>query len=148
MRAGLGVGTTIRLMPRHELLLDLGLEKKDADDDFRAYSRIQGDVRYDFLLGGGQYLRLASQIRYDDYDEADPLIDPDKTREDLWLRGRIAYGITLADLAGLFGVTLPTAARDLDASLAVEYVKRYSNINNYEFSNLAAELLISRTFEF
>jgi hypothetical protein len=147
-RAGLGIGATIRLKPRHELLLDLGYEHKDADAGYYAYGRVQGDVRYDFLLGGGQYLRLAGQARYDDYDEADPLIDPDTTREDTWLRARIVYGLTLADLAGLAGLTLPTVARDLGASLALEYLKRFSNIDNYEYNNFAAELLISQTFEF
>jgi tetratricopeptide (TPR) repeat protein len=147
-RLGLGVGATVRLQPRHELLLDIVYEYKDADAGYYAYSRVEGDVRYDFLLGGGQYLRLAGQVRFDQYDDPDPLIDPGTTRDDLWLRARVVYGVTLDDLAGLVGVRLPTAARDLGASIALEYLKRFSNINNYEFSNFGAELLISQVFEF
>jgi opacity protein-like surface antigen len=147
-RLGIGLGATVRVQPRQELLLDLGYEYKDADAGYYAYSRVEGDLRYDFFLGGGQYLRLAGQVRYDDYDDPDPLIDPGTTRHDLWLRARVAYGFTLDDLARLVGVRLPSAARELGASLALEYLKRYSNINNYEFSNFGAELLISQVIEF
>lgn len=147
-RAGLGVGATIRLLPQQELLLDLGYEHKDADAGYFTYWRVQGDVRYDFFLGGGQFVRLAGQVRYDDYDQPDPLIDPGTTRQDTWLRARVTYGITLADLFALVGVRLPTIARDLGAGFSVEYLKRFSTINNYEFSNFGAEMLITQTFEF
>lgn len=134
--------------PNHRLSLGAALEEKSAAARFFAYNRRELSGRYVGALGRGQYVVANLTYQLDDYDAADPLVDPNTVREDEWWRSRLTYGVPIGTLAAWAGQTEAGPLDEVVLSLSLEYTERSSNLNNFEFENFGTQVLVTRSFPF
>lgn len=121
--------------PRRNLLARLGLvlgyENADADfnSNFEIGAQVSSLYRYDPGFAGiDQAWTLSgyADVRYRNYAEADPLIDPNEERADVDFRVGITHVFALSD--------------DFGVQFNVEGLLRQSSIRNFDLDNIAATI--------
>lgn len=144
----LGVNWT--LQPNIQLNFEYNRTRKDARKSFNAYDAhtLTGNMTY--LMDGGQFLLLTATGERDQYDDPDLTVS-DRTRQDTIMRYRATYGAPLgffADLVTGEQETLPSYIADITFTGALEWLDSASNIKNYDYSNLKAQFLLTKRWEF
>ena len=123
--------------------------RKDAHRDYVAYNgyALVGNMTY--LLDGGQFLLLNAQGERDNYVNPDFFVSAAR-RSDTILRVRGTYGAPLGFFAGLIDSpdALPSYFADITFTGALEWLDNASNIPNDDFSNLKAQFLLTKRWDF
>lgn len=105
---------------------------EEADADFfsntEVGARLSGAWRYDAGLGPRRKFTLAGyvDVRYRDYEEPDPFVDPFEEREEVDLRLSLSNVVPIAD--------------DLGVKAEVEHLLRRSPIQNFDLDNTTVTL--------
>jgi tetratricopeptide (TPR) repeat protein len=129
---------------------DVGIEvgfdvtRKQAREDYEAYTAFGPDLEATLLLGGGQFVLGEFDYEIRVYDNNDPFVSAD-VREENNVRIGLTYGIPLGTLFG-DGVPEPLAPVNLLLSTSTSVTE--SNLLNYDYTNSRAQVLLSRRFRF
>jgi len=142
-------GITWNATPTLQLNTEFDYTRKDAHRDYVAYNgyALVGNVTY--LLGGGQFLLVNAQGERDNYVNPDFFVSAAR-RQDTIIRVRGTYGAPLGFFAGLIDSpdALPSYIADITFTGAVEWLDNGSNIPNDDFSNMKAQFLLTKRWDF
>lgn len=144
----LGVNWTI--LPTLLLNFEYDYTRKNARKSYVAYdaNALSGNLTY--LMDGGSFLLFTAMGERDQYDDQDPFVSA-RTRQDTIMRFRGTYGAPLgyfADLVTGDKETLPSYISDITFTGALEWLDSASNLPNYDYSNLKAQFLLTKRWEF
>jgi len=143
-------GTTWTLMPTLQLNFEADAIRKNARQSYVAYDgyMLQGNLTY--LMPQGQFFLFAASGELDIYDDPDLFVSA-STRRDTIMRLRATYGAPIgffADLTSGDQGTLPDYIADITFTGALQWLDNASNIPNYDYSNLSAQFLVTKRWEF
>ncbi|MCC6467086.1 MAG: tetratricopeptide repeat protein [Alphaproteobacteria bacterium] len=149
-RHDIRTGVTWTLMPTLQLNFEADYTRKNARQSYVAYSgyALQGNLTY--LMDGGQFLLLTAMGERDQYDDPDQFVSA-RTRQDTIMRFRGTYGAPLgffSDLVTGDKEALPSFIADITFTGALEWLDSASNLPNYDYSNLKAQFLLTKRWEF
>ncbi|MGQ0677087.1 MAG: hypothetical protein ACT4N4_13510, partial [Rhodospirillales bacterium] len=149
-RQDIRAGVNWTLMPTLQLNFEYDYIRKNARQSYVSYEghQLQGNLTY--LLGGGQFLLFTASGERDNYDDPDLFVS-NRTRQDTIMRLRGTYGAPLgffADLVTGDGGSLPEYVADITFTGALEWLDSASNLPNYDYSNLKAQFLLTKRWEF
>ncbi len=107
----------------------LGYTRKDARQDYWAFSRWAAGVNHAWLLGRGAFALSSFTFNYDIYNAADPVLTPVTRimRRDKTLRASGTLGAPLS--------FLHPRLDDLVLTFTYEYYQALSNVKNYAYTN-------------
>ena len=105
----------------------LGISEADTTPESIAYAGLEGAVSYPIssfeqALGMPLTFQMGGSADWTLYRDADPVIDPNEARQDLWLGGNGALILGLTDT--------------LDLTIGADYVRRFSNVAAFDSQNL------------
>ena len=111
----------------YSVQLTLGVSEADANPESIAYAGLEGAVSLpvpgaEGALGMPLTFQMGGSADWTLYREADPVIDPLKARQDLWLGGNGALILGMTD--------------QLDLTIGADYVRRFSNVAAFDSQNL------------
>lgn len=143
-------GVTANITPTLQLNFEYDQIRKNARQSYVAYDGyvLQGNLTY--LVGGGQFLLFSASGERDNYDDPDLFVS-NSTRHDTIMRFRGTYGAPLGFFADTISGdkgTLPSYVADITFTGALEWLDNLSNLPNYEYSNLKAQFLVTKRWEF
>ena len=144
----LGVNWTI--MPTLLLNFEYDYLRKNARKSYVSYygHALSGNLTY--LMEGGQFVLFTATGERDQYDDPDLFVSG-RTRQDTIMRFRGTYGAPIgyfADLVTGEQETLPSYISDITFTGALEWLDSASNLPNYDYSNLKAQFLLTKRWEF
>ncbi len=150
------VGGSYLISPAQLLALELlHLDKRSKGDvnaasglveEFLSFEREQLRLNHTWLLGGGQFLLNSFTYQRDRYEDPDSVFVSNSTRRDDIFRYRLTYG---APLSFFFGdETLPEQLADITFTPSVEALRSRSNLNNNDYKNLKAQVLLTKSWRF
>ncbi len=139
------VGGRWTLSPSHQLELSFNLTEKNAEAGYEAYKGEGVQLSHTWLLGNGQFLLSSAQAGLQIYDQRDSFISA-KTRRDWTYLGRVTYGVPVANL--LPDDTLPDGLIGLVMTTSLEGQRVKSSIDNYDYSTIRGQWLLSKRWEF
>jgi tetratricopeptide (TPR) repeat protein len=144
------LGTTWTLSPVLQLNFEADVIRKNARQSYVAYDgyQLQGNLTY--LMPQGQFFLFSASGELDIYDDPDLFVSA-STRRDTIMRLRGTYGAPLgffADLVSGDQGTLPDYIADITFTGALQWLDNASNLPNYDYSNLSAQFLVSKRWEF
>jgi Flp pilus assembly protein TadD len=148
-RHDIRTGVTWTLLPTLQLNFEYAFTRKDARKSYVAYygDALSGNLTY--LMDGGQFLLFTAMGERDQYDDPDLFVSA-RTRQDTIMRFRGTYGAPLGFFAGLVAgpEALPSYIADITFTGALEWLDSASNLPNYDYSNLKAQFLLTKRWEF
>lgn len=118
---------------------------KRAKARFFSYYRDQVRIEHTWLLGGGQFLLNLFSYQRDRYRKSDQAVSASKRRDDIF-RYRLTYGAPLGFFLG--SGTLLRGLEDITLSATGEWLRSHSNLDNFDFKNLKAQGLLTKTWQF
>jgi tetratricopeptide (TPR) repeat protein len=143
------LGVTWTLLPTLQLNFEYANIRKNARQSYVAYdgNALSGNLTY--LMDGGQFLLFTAMGERDQYDDPDPFVSA-RTRQDTIMRFRGTYGAPLGFFADLVAgpEALPRYIADITFTGALEWLDNASNLPNYDYSNLKAQFLLTKRWEF
>jgi tetratricopeptide (TPR) repeat protein len=144
------VGLTWTLMPTLQLNFEYDYIRKNARESYVAYTghSLLGNLTY--LMDGGQFFLFSASGESDLYDDADVFVSGLRRRDTI-MRLRGTYGAPLgffADLTTGDAGTLPDYIADITFTGALEWLDNASNLPNYDYSNLKAQFLLTKRWDF
>lgn len=142
-------GIAYQITDQHLLTLQLGRSDKDAIDAAYAYTATDIEAKWLGTFVGGQYMSASARYANVDYDGLDT--EYDAVRQDDVFRARVSYGLPVRTLGGWFGIDTSAAFfnfGDLVLQTSVDYVDQDSNISDFSYSNLGADVMLTRRFQF
>ncbi|MFH1804940.1 MAG: hypothetical protein ABID63_08645 [Pseudomonadota bacterium] len=132
--------------------------RKEAARGYYTSRSISGDINHTYLLPGGKYVIGGLTYGLDQYQEADTLVTGTTSpirRTDNPMRLRLTYGARLGNLMESDWFDAEGAGREvydflapISWSVTGEYQGAQSNITNYEYENMRAQILLSRRWDF
>lgn len=148
-RHDIRIGLLWTVLPTLQLNFEYDYTRKNARRSYVAYSghALQGNLTY--LMDGGQFFLFQASGERDNYDDADQLVSA-RTRQDTLFRLRATYGAPLGFFAGLAGAQeyLPDYISDITFTGTLERLDSASNLQNYDYSNVKAQFLLTKRWEF
>jgi hypothetical protein len=149
-RQEIHAGFTWTVTPTLQLNFEYDYIRKNTRESYVAYDgyQLQGNLTY--LMDGGQFLLISASGERDVYDDADPFVSAMRRRDTI-MRWRGTYGAPLgffADLASGDAGTLPDYIADITFTGAVEWLDSASILPNYDYSNLRAQFLVTKRWDF
>ncbi len=149
-RQEIHTGFNWTVMPTLQLNFEYDYIRKNTRESYVAYDgyALQGNLTY--LMDGGQFLLLTASGERDVYDDADGFVSAMRRRDTIF-RVRGTYGAPIgffADLATGDAGTLPDYISDITFTGALEWLDNASNLPNYDYSNLKAQFLVTKRWEF
>lgn len=149
-RQDVKLGVTANITPTLQLNFEYDQIRKNARQSYVAYDgyALQGNLTY--LMGGGQFVLFSASGERDNYDDPDLFVSS-STRHDTIMRLRGTYGAPLgyfADTVSGDKGTLPSYIADITFTGALEWLDNASNLPNYDYSNLRAQFLVTKRWEF
>ncbi len=129
---------------------DVGIEvgfdltRKAAREPYEAYLGLGPDIEATVLLGGGQFVLGELDYEVRRYDENDAFVSSEP-REENTVRVGLTYGVPLGTL---FGEELPEVLAPVNLLLSAETSMTEANLQNYDYTNSRAQVLLSRRFRF
>ena len=144
------LGFNWTILPTLQLNFEYDYIRKNARKSYVAYygQALSGNLTY--LMGGGQFFLFTAMGERDQYDDPDAFVSA-RTRQDTIMRFRGTYGAPLgffADLVTGDQETLPSYISDITFTGALEWLDSASNLPNYDYSNLKAQFLLTKRWEF
>jgi hypothetical protein len=144
-----GGGLAWRLNDRHQIVVAAHWTDKHARD--AAYAYDGGDVEAKWLgtFAAGQYLSLGLRYAAANYDGYD--VEYGAVRADDTVRARLSYGLPVRTLGDWIGFDTSGAFfsfGDLVLQTSLDYVDQRSNIADFDYRNLGAEVMLTRRFQF
>ncbi|MBL8707482.1 MAG: tetratricopeptide repeat protein [Rhodospirillales bacterium] len=138
------------IMPTLQVNFEYDWIRKNARKSYVAYSghALSGNLTY--LMDGGSFFLFTAMGERDQYDDPDLFVSG-RTRQDTIMRFRGTYGAPLgyfADLVTGEKETLPSYVADITFTGALEWLDSASNLQNYDYSNLKAQFLLTKRWEF
>ena len=148
-RHDIRTGVTWTLLPTLQLNFEADYTRKNARQSYVAYDgyALSGNLTY--LMDGGQFLLFTATGERDNYDDPDQFVSA-RTRKDTIMRYRGTYGAPIGFFAGLVAgpEALPDFVADITFTGALEWLDSASNLPNYDYSNLKAQVLLTKRWEF
>lgn len=148
-RHDIRTGLLWTLLPTLQLNFEYDYTRKNARRSYVAYEghALQGNLTY--LMPGGQFLLFNASGERDNYDDADAFVSA-RTRQDTIFRVRATYGAPLGFFAGLVAEpdALPDFISDITFTGTLERLDSASNLPNYDYSNVKAQFLLTKRWEF
>lgn len=159
LRTDVEVGLGLWLSPRQRLTVTGEQTYKEANLRYQSYRLWRGRVRHTWYLDEGAFLDSSASYGVRLYRASDPLVSGTASpvnRREHPLRLRMTYGMPAGTLVDKLGYTVrgeaTGAVRDflenVTASATGEYLTQQSNIRNYEYDNLRAQVLLTKRYEF
>jgi len=118
--------------------------RKTAREDYEAYVGFGPEVTATLLLGAGQFVLGEFGVELRRYDQADRFVSATRRSDDI-LRLGLTYGLPLGTL---FGEGTPEFFAPVNLLIALEATRHDSNLDNYDYTNGHARVLLSRRFRF
>lgn len=143
-------GVTWTLLPNLQLNFEYAFTRKNARESYVAYygNALSGNLTY--LMDGGSFFLFTAMGERDQYDDPDLFVSA-RTRQDTIMRYRGTYGAPLGYFAQLVTgekEALPSYVADITFTGALEWLDSASNLPNYDYSNLKAQFLMTKRWEF
>jgi hypothetical protein len=119
----------------------LGYSRKDAEQDYWAFSRWVAGVNHAWLMGKGTFLLSSFTFDYDIYNGWDPMLTPTAQimRRDKTMRASATVGGPLA--------FIHPRLNDLVWTFTYEYYQALSNVMNYAYSNNKIAAMLTYRWE-
>jgi tetratricopeptide (TPR) repeat protein len=124
--------------------IGFSLTRKEAEEAYEAYTAYTPDIRATLLLGQGQFVLGEFDYEIRRYDDNDPFVSR-TIRDDTGVRLGLTYGVPLGTI---FGDGFPAPLAPVNLLLSVEGNATDSNLDNYSYSNVRGQALLSRRFRF
>jgi tetratricopeptide (TPR) repeat protein len=159
MRTDGALGLGLWLSPRHRLSFEGSQSYKDAQQLHQSYRFWRARIRHSWYLSDGAFLDSTASYGVRLYRAPDTTVTgtaaPRRRREHP-LRLRMTYGMPAGVLVDRLGYQVRGEAtgavrdflEDVTATATLEYLSQQSNIRNYEYDNLRAQMLLTKRFEF
>ena len=148
-RHDIRTGILWTVLPTLQLNFEYDYTRKNARQSYVAYSghALQGSLTY--LMDGGQFFLFTASGERDNYDDPDLFVSA-RTRQDTIFRLRGTYGAPLGFFAGLVAgpEALPDFISDITFTGTLERLDSASNLPNYDYSNVKAQFLLTKRWEF
>lgn len=149
-RQDVRMGVNWVILPTLQLNFEYDYIRKNARKSYVSYygQALSGNLTY--LMDGGSFFLLTAMGERDQYDDPDLFVSG-RTRQDTIMRFRGTYGAPLgyfADLVTGEKETLPSYVADITFTGALEWLDSASNLQNYDYSNLKAQFLLTKRWEF
>jgi hypothetical protein len=144
-----GGGLVFQATDQHQFVLQSHAAGKDARSNAYAYDAADVEAKWLGTFTGGQYMSAGLRYAAVDYRGFDT--DYGETRSDRVTRARVSYGLPVRTLGGWMGVDTSGGFfnfGDLVLQTSLDYVRQNSNISDFDYSNLGAEVLLTRRFQF
>lgn len=142
-------GFVFQATDQHQFLVQIGRTEKDAVDDAYAYTSTDIEAKWLGTFVGGQYMSAGIRLAAVDYDGYDT--EYETVRQDDVLRARVSYGLPVRTLGGWMGIDTSGAFfnfGDLVLQTSIDYVDQDSNVGDFSYSNLGADVMLTRRFQF
>lgn len=149
-RHDIRMGVNWVILPTLQLNFEYDYTRKNARKSYVSYygQSLAGNLTY--LMDGGSFFLFTAMGERDQYDDPDQFVSA-RTRQDTIMRFRGTYGAPLGYFAGLVTddkEALPDYIADITFTGALEWLDSASNLPNYDYSNLKAQFLLTKRWEF
>jgi hypothetical protein len=144
-----GGGFVFQADDRNQFTVQAHWSKKDAVNDAYSYTARDIEGRWLGTFIAGQYASATvryTKVSYDGYDS-----DYGAIRDDDVLRARLSYGLPVRTLGSWVGFDTTNAFfsfGDVVLQTSLDYVNQRSNIADFDYSDVGAEVLLTRRFQF
>lgn len=127
----------------------IGYTYKQAEEQHYAYTGLNLNGSFLWLLGKGQYLVQSIETDFDFYDEPD-FSRTSEHRKDKSLRLRTTYGVPLSlfQIKKILPKYLDEVLGDMILGATYEFYRAMSNITNYTYNNHKFQGTLSKTWSF